>query len=237
MRKDLPRVGGYVLAGGKSSRMGSDKALLELAGKPLVLHATTKLRRVCAEVSVLGGDAALERFAPLVRDLHPGCGPLGGIEAALGSSKYDWNLVLPVDVPFLPTFLLDSWLWSVLHKSAGDARLSMLAVDGAPQPALLIIHREIASYLTASLERGEFKLLPALHSACDEIAAKLEVNSEQVFVEMQWDAPSTPTVTGDGETWRTLTEAQRKNSVRWFANLNTPQEFADAERHVDALDT
>ncbi|WP_353062860.1 molybdenum cofactor guanylyltransferase [Tunturibacter psychrotolerans] len=237
MREDLPPVGGFVLAGGKSSRMGSDKALLELAGKPLVLHATTKLLRVCAEVNVLGGDTALGRFAPLVRDLHPGCGPLGGIEAALRSSKCDWNLVLPVDVPFLPTFLLDNWLWSVLHNSAGEVRLSMLAVDGAPQPALLIIHREIASYLTAFLERGEFKLLPALRSACDEIAAKRNVKSERVFVEMQWDDPSAPTVTGDGETWRTPTEAQCKNSVRWFANLNTPQEFADAERHVDALDT
>jgi molybdopterin-guanine dinucleotide biosynthesis protein A len=202
-----------------------------------VLHATTKLRRLCAEVSVLGNDAALGRFAPLVRDLHSGCGPLGGIEAALRSSKYDWNLVLPVDVPFLPTFLLDNWLWSVLHRPAGEARLSMLAVDGAPQPALLIIHREIVTHLTASLERREYKLLPALRSACDEIAANRNVKSERVFVEMQWDDPSAPTVTDDEETWRTPTEAQLKNSARWFANLNTPEEFAEAERHVNALDT
>lgn len=237
MREDLPPVGGHVLAGGKSSRMGSDKALLELAGKPLVLHATTKLRRLCAEVGVLGNDAALGRFGTLVRDLHPGCGPLGGIEAALRSSKYDWNLVLPVDVPFLPTFLLDNWLWAVLHQPASDVRVSMLAVDGAPQPALLIIHREITSYLTGSLERGEFKLLPALRSACDEIAAKRYVKSERVFVEMQWDDLSAPTVIDDGDTWRTPTAVQLKNSARWFANLNTPQEFAEAERHVDAFDT
>jgi molybdenum cofactor guanylyltransferase len=237
MRDDLPPVGGYVLAGGKSSRMGSDKALLELAGKPLVLHATTKLRRLCAEVSVLGNDAALERFAPLVRDLHPGCGPMAGIEAALLSSKFDWNLVIPVDVPFLPTALLDNWLWSVLHHPIRDTKLSILSVDGYPHPALLIVHREIASYLTGSLERGEMKLLPALRSACNEIAARLKLNREQVFVEMQWDAPLVFRGNGEGDPWRGLTEAQRKNSSRWFANLNTPEEFADAERHVDALDT
>ena len=79
----MPPVGGYVLAGGRSSRMGRDKALLELAGKPLVLHAVTKLRRVCAEVSVLSDNPELARYAPLVRDLHAGCGPMGGIEAAL----------------------------------------------------------------------------------------------------------------------------------------------------------
>ena len=146
-RRELPPVGGYVLAGGKSSRMGRDKALLKLAGKPVALHAVTKLRRLCAEVSILSSNPQLEAYAPLVRDLHNGCGPMAGIEAALRSSKHDWNLILPVDVPFLPTFLLDHWCWSILHEPVGETRLSMLAVDNVPQPALLIIHREIAPYL------------------------------------------------------------------------------------------
>src|SRR6185437_8626930 len=76
-------VNGYVLAGGKSSRMGRDKAMLELAGKPLVQRAVEKLRRVCAEVFVVGNRPELEAYAPVVQDLHEECGPLGGIEAAL----------------------------------------------------------------------------------------------------------------------------------------------------------
>jgi molybdopterin-guanine dinucleotide biosynthesis protein A len=237
-RAELPAVGGYVLAGGKSLRMGSDKALLELAGKPLVLHAVTKLRRLCAEVSVLSNNPALERYAPLVRDLHEGCGPLAGVEAALRSSTYEWNLILPVDVPFLPTRLLDDWLWSVLHEPVGDSKLSMLAVDGVRHPALLIVHREFAPYLTDSLERSELKLLPALRSAGDALAARLKVKSGKVFVEMQWDDPfHAQAARGGEETWRSLSEAQRESSSRWFANLNTPQEFVEAEKHVDALDT
>ena len=102
MVKRVPSdVGGYVLAGGKSSRMGRDKALLELAGKPLVLHAVVKLRRVCIDVSILGNDPALDAYAPLVRDVHADCGPMGAMEAALLHSRYDWNLFLPVDMPFL----------------------------------------------------------------------------------------------------------------------------------------
>jgi len=237
LRGDLPPIGGYVLAGGKSRRMGSEKGLLELAGKPLVVHATIKLSRLCAEVSILSNNPALEKYAPLVGDLHEGCGPLAGIEAALRSSKYDWNLILPVDVPFLPTFYLDNWLWSVLHEPIRDIKLSILAVDGTSHPALLIVHRKVAPYLTGSLERGELKLLPALRAAGEGIAAELKIKSKNVFVEMQWDDPVAPPVKGRSELWLSPTEAQRENRYRWFANLNTPEEFAEAERHVDALDT
>ncbi len=236
-RGELPPVGGYVLAGGKSSRMGRDKALLELAGKPLVMHAVTKLKRLCAEVHILGSNSDLNDYGPLVSDLHEGCGPMSGIEAALLNSKYDWNLILPVDVPFLPTFLLDDWLWSVLHEPIREIKLSMLAIDAAPQPALLIIHREIAPYLAASLERGEYKLLSALRWAAGDIAAKRKVKVDKVFLEMQWDDLYAPDAKDWSEAWRSPSAAQRANCSRWFANLNTQEEFAEAERHLDALDT
>jgi molybdopterin-guanine dinucleotide biosynthesis protein A len=234
---ELPPVGGYVLAGGKSSRMGRDKALLELAAKPLVLHAVTKLQRICAEVSILGGNSELEAYAPLVRDLYNGCGPMAGIEAALRSSKHDWNLILPVDVPFLPTFLLNDWLRSVLREPVQDVKLSILSVDNVPHPALLIIHRAIAPYLTASLERGDFKLLPALRSATADIAARGKLEVGKVFAEMQWDDLRTTNAVDKLGPWYSRNETQRKDWSRWFANLNTPEEFADAEQHLDALDT
>src|ERR1039457_2185492 len=93
MTTPLP-ISGYVLAGGRSSRMGTDKALLQLAGKPLIAHAVAKLRRICADVHILGSKPALAAFAPLVPDLHPNCGPVGGMEAALAHSTQDWSLIL-----------------------------------------------------------------------------------------------------------------------------------------------
>ncbi len=113
----------------------------------------------------------------------------------------------------------------------------MLSVDATPHPALLIIHREFAPYLTVSLERGELKLLPALRAASEGIAAKLKTKSKKVFVEMQWDDPYAPAAKGRTEAWLSATDAQRKNWSLWFANLNTPEEFAEAKQHVDALDT
>ena len=256
VREDLPPVGGYVLAGGKSSRMGRDKALLQIGGKPMVEHAVTKLRRLCADVNILGTEPELEGYAPLVRDVHPGCGPMSGIEAALLHSRYEWNLILPVDMPFLPTRFLDDWIWSTLHKRSrlakwlsfwrpeciDEIRISMVSVDAAPQPALLIIHREIAPYLTRALERGEFKLLTTLESAAKDIAAKTKTKEQRVFLNMQWDDPRAPEVKGSIDSWRisVKTDSWRipvKEQPRWFANLNTPEELAEAGRHLDALDT
>ena len=81
-----PPISGYVLAGGRSSRMRTDKSLLLLAGKPLIQQAVTKLGRVCAEVHILSANPALAAYAPLIPDIHPGCGPIGGMEAALAHS-------------------------------------------------------------------------------------------------------------------------------------------------------
>ena len=106
-----------------------------------------------------------------------------------------------------------------------------------PHPALLIIHREIAPYLTASLERGDFKLLPALRLAAADIASKRKLKVEDVFAEMQWDDPQASKATGKANPGTRRGKRKRKSGHRWFANLNTPEEFADAEKHLDALDT
>ena len=233
-----------MLAGGNSSRMGADKALLPLAGKPLVEHAVTKLERLCAEVKVLGSNPALEAFAPLVPDLRPGCGPMGGIEAALLDSKFDWNLILPVDVPFLSTYYLDSWLWSALHKPVGRLRLAMVAVDADPQPTLLIVHRELAPFLSKSLEAGKYKLYPALDDACDVLATRYSVSKAKVFFETQYDNIWAPDRKAPLQAWQVLRrpglfEAVRNRAVGpdMFANLNTPADFAEAERFAHHLDT
>jgi molybdopterin-guanine dinucleotide biosynthesis protein A len=225
-----PDVGGYVLAGGKSSRMGRDKALLELAGRPLALHAVVKLRRVCAEVHILSSRPELEGFAPLVRDLHPGCGPLGGMEAALEHSRHEWNLLMPVDMPFLPAALLDWWVRMVVGEERRGVRVAMFTVDGRPQSALCLLHREVAPFVRGAMERGEFKLFPVLEEAGRELAARQGVSLDRVFLNLPWGE-------GESEAGWMPTEAQLSARHLWFANLNTPEEFAAAEAFTGALDT
>jgi molybdopterin-guanine dinucleotide biosynthesis protein A len=194
-------AGGYVLAGGKSSRMGRDKSLLELAGKPLIAHAVAKLRRICTDVHILGGNPALDEFAPLVPDLHPGCGPLGGLEAALEHSSHDWNLFLPVDVPCL-------------------------------------LHRDVAPFIRAAMERGSFRIFPMLEGAGQELATRQNVTVERTFLNSVWEEQAEAYADVRHEESRPATaDAQQSAKHLWFTNLNTPEEFAQAEQHADALDT
>jgi molybdenum cofactor guanylyltransferase len=224
---------GYVLAGGKSSRMGRDKALLELAGKPLVQRAVEKLRRVCEEVYILGNRAELEIYAPQVRDLHEGCGPLGGMEAALSHSTRVWSLFMAVDMPFLPSGFLVEWVRMVAGKES--ARVAMFTVDGRPQPALCLLHREVAPYVRRAVERKDFKLLPVLEAAAKGLAEQQGVGLEKVFLNLPWGGDAR-FLWEDGAGW-SRTEAQRVGRHLWFANLNTPEEFGAAEAFAGVLDT
>lgn len=235
------KIGGYVLAGGKSSRMGRDKALLELAGKPLALHAVTKLRRVCQDVHILSSNPELVAYASLVPDLHANCGPLGGIEAGLKHSRFEWNLFMPVDMPFFPSAFLDFWVRKMVLARRPMMRIAIFSVDDVPQPALCLLHREVVPFVSEAIEAGGYKLFPVLKEAGRQLAARHGMLPETVFLNLSWTEMSSFSTNalakeGDEARW-TLTERQQEMKRLWFTNLNTPEEFAEAQRHVDALDT
>ena len=111
MTGPFPDVTAFVLAGGKSSRMGTDKTFVTLGGshldgRTLLARALDLARSITPEVHIVGDADKFAAFAPTVADIFPNCGPLGGIHAALLSSHTDLNLILAVDVPFVsPTML------------------------------------------------------------------------------------------------------------------------------------
>ena len=210
--------------------MAQDKALLELAGKPLAQRAVEKLRQVCAEVSIVGNRAALGVYAPLVRDLHEGCGPLGGIEAALLHSARNWNLFMAVDMPFLPAGFLDAWVRQVIGLEC--ARVALFTVDGRPQPALCLLHKDVSPFVSAAVTRHEFKLFPMLVVAAKEIAAAQGVEFDRVFLNL----PGRSDAFDDHDAGWAPTEAQREAMHLWFANLNTPEEFAAAAAVAGVLE-
>jgi molybdopterin-guanine dinucleotide biosynthesis protein A len=213
--------------------MGTDKALLQLAGKPLIAHAVAKLRRICTDVYILGGNAALAAYAPLVPDLHSGCGPVGGIEAALTHSSHDWNLILAVDLPFLPAAILHRWSARTIARDQ-TTRVAMFTADGRPQPAVCLLHRQIAPSIAAAIALEEFKLLPVLEAAAHVLALQQDQPVDQILANRLTPADFSRSDLDDG---LALTAAQQASQSLWFTNLNTRQDFALAEACIAALDT
>ena len=95
-------IQGFVLAGGKSSRMGQDKARLKIEGKPLVLRTTELLRPFVRAVTLLGPPARYGDFGlPVVADRWPDQGPLAAVCSGLVHTTAEWNIFLACDLPLL----------------------------------------------------------------------------------------------------------------------------------------
>ena len=98
-----------ILAGGESRRMGQDKSWLEVDGQPLIVRAFSTLRSSGIEQIMISGRAGTDYSrlpCPVVLDLEPGCGPMGGIERALDAASTPLLLVLAVDLAQMtPVFL------------------------------------------------------------------------------------------------------------------------------------
>lgn len=155
----LPPAGGYILAGGKSTRMGRNKALLQLGGETLVERAMGVLRDVCADVVIVGGGPEMERFARVIPDAAAERGPLGGIVAALEHTSFQWNAILAIDMPFVPASVLIGLLsWA----DGSDAVAVTPEVGGRLQPLCAVYSRLCATTFRHELEAGRWSVQDAL---------------------------------------------------------------------------
>ena len=113
------KIGGFVLAGGKSSRMGSDKASLEIAGVSLIARAVRLLESVTGNPTIIASTSRYRSLgAPIVADGWPGSGPLGGIATVFRVSKTPWNLIIACDLPYLTKAWLDFLIGRALKSTA-----------------------------------------------------------------------------------------------------------------------
>jgi molybdopterin-guanine dinucleotide biosynthesis protein A len=147
----------FILAGGRSSRMGEDKAFLELDGQTLLARALALAGSVAAKVSIVGDTARFAAYAPVVEDIYPGRGPLAGIHAALAGATTELNLVLAVDTPFLEEELLR--LLVEQARSSG-AVVTVPRVAGGFQPLCAVYRKPFAAVAEEALQQGRNKIDP-----------------------------------------------------------------------------
>jgi molybdopterin-guanine dinucleotide biosynthesis protein A len=153
---------GWVLIGGRSSRMGVDKALVPIEGQPLALRVAAEVAKVCSSVSLVGDPEKYRALGlPVVPDEFPGRGPLAGIEAALRVTEADWNLIVACDMPTLDPALLGELFEACLAAGSADGALPAYA-DGRVEPLCAVYHRRCHPSIRAALVAGVCKVTDAL---------------------------------------------------------------------------
>jgi molybdopterin-guanine dinucleotide biosynthesis protein A len=174
-RIELSRMG-FVLAGGKSSRMGTgvDKAFLEFGGQTLLDRALTVMSEVCDSVRVVGDPARFtkygsvksgsSKFESVVTDIFPGCGPLAGIHAALMASPAELNLMLAVDMPFVSRELL-AFLFADAEDKDNHAIITVPRSAKGLQPLCAVYRREFSTVAEEALRAGKYKVDAAFSGA------------------------------------------------------------------------
>jgi molybdopterin-guanine dinucleotide biosynthesis protein A len=155
-KKPIP-VTGFVTAGGRSSRMGKDKAWLRLGGSTLVERVIAAVRPVTASVSIIANDdkykeLGLEVFA----DRNEGVGPLEAIRTALANSQTRLALVVGCDLPFVSTELLG---YMIEASDTYDAVVP-LGPDDRFEPLCALYSTGVLETVTALIVEGERRVSP-----------------------------------------------------------------------------
>lgn len=230
-------ISGFVLAGGRSRRLGQDKVLLPWNGEgnnrqTLLDHAIARLGRVCGTVSICTDRTDLRCIETVISDALPGSGPLGGIVAALEQTATEWNLFLAVDLPFLPVEVFEALVARVpAKKKSAAARSSSLEqvacilpqVGGMEQPLCGLYHRCLATGLRKALEEGHCKIKAALREAvCSPTSRPERQRGSPEFRIELWDAVGFAAA---------IKPFSSFDPSEWFLNVNTPEDWQRAQQH------
>ena len=198
-------IEGFILAGGKSRRMGTDKSQLVLNGQSFVERIAGKLLAVTSSIKVVGGDAPQAELKRQINlpltiqaapDVYLQWGALGGVHAALAACSASWALVVACDFPFVTSQLFRS-----LASIRGDFEaVAPIQEDGIPQPLCTLYRVEpclrLAEQLIKSGERKPIALLQSVRTR-----------------------------------WVLFSELSKLEGADcFFDNINTPEDFARASR-------
>lgn len=149
-----------ILAGGKSSRMGSNKALLDFGGRPLISVLVDRIRHITNQILISSNDPNPYEFLnlPVIPDQYRGHGPLAGLHAAMLWNECPLYIVLACDLPNLQA--------SLLLKLADLAKGYDVAIprtrDGLAHPLCAVYRRTCLPEVENSLLRGDSKIIEIL---------------------------------------------------------------------------
>lgn len=150
------RITGIVLCGGESTRMGEDKAGLEVGGEQLLDRAVRMLLPRVGELVLACGPEPryTDRGLRLALDGKPGLGPLEGLRSGLAATTTAWALALACDMP-----AADGSLEALLRGAQREDQIVHFTTGGYPEPLCTLYHRSVLPALEQSLQSGGRRML------------------------------------------------------------------------------
>ena len=184
-RMNSPAMTIVILAGGAATRMGGDKGLQLLHGRPLIDWVLDNVRHYSAEILLnVNADNTnyLREGCRTIKDIENNIGPLAGLQSALLHARHEWLATMPCDTPFLPDDLLPRLLTALQNNHAEVA----VAVEGGQQhPTIALYKKSVSPKLDIFLNSGHRKVggwvnsLRVTEVLFDDAHAFLNINSTQ----------------------------------------------------------
>ncbi|PWJ44332.1 molybdenum cofactor guanylyltransferase [Sediminitomix flava] len=173
------KVLGVILAGGKSSRMGQDKGLLELGGKSFVELISEKLDEIGAdEIVISTSHLAYTKFSfSLVPDLISDIGPIGGLYAVMKSKQADYYFFISCDSPMISVSILEK----LLEQTKENGSATVCKIGDQLYPLVGCYHRSVFELIEKQIENKRYSLMKML----DVIRAKtldLDANTSSTLL-------------------------------------------------------
>lgn len=169
---------GVILAGGKNSRMGTDKGMLLVNGKRIVERIVSVLKPLVGEIIIITNGKNYDYLGyKTYNDLIKDCGPMGGIYTALSFSTTNKNFVLSCDMPFIHKELIQ-----FIIKNSGDCDIAIPFHEERLEPLCAVYDKHCQLKLEELLGRNQWKLQDALqHFITKEILIPEKILATNCF--------------------------------------------------------
>jgi len=155
MAKRYEPITAFILAGGKSTRMGEQKAFKQIAGKSMMDYAVAQGHSVAEDVFIVGDKIMFGAYGRIVSDIYPDCGPLGGIHAALDRTKTEFNIIIALDTPFLTKTFLH---FMIAQAQESEKMVTVTQMMNRFNPLGAIYRKGFFHIADAALKAGNLKI-------------------------------------------------------------------------------
>jgi molybdenum cofactor guanylyltransferase len=181
------KAAAIILAGGQSSRMGTNKALLKINEKTNIERIVDKIKILFDDIILVTNDSEQYEFLGLrmIPDQYPGRGPLAGVHAGLTASDYDINFIVACDMPFLSGELAVALVNNACHYDA-----VIPVINGKQHPLFAVFKKQIATSVEERIKAGQLRMkhlldhLNVLYLTEKELETYSQIELDKIFFNM-----------------------------------------------------